>query len=144
MPYSDPEMQRAKVRRYHHRYRDKELARSRRYHAENAVRISERKRARHAELKFARLARKYHTTPEALVAMREAQDNACALCRRVTTLLIDHDHDTSRVRGWLCRACNGALGILGDNAGGVMSALVYLTNANRRHQAQEGADGVLA
>jgi hypothetical protein len=44
-----------------------------------------------------------------------AQGGRCALCNRHQSelsfvLCVDHDHITGKVRGLLCRACNGALG----------------------------------
>ena len=41
-------------------------------------------------------------------------------------LAVDHCHETGRVRGVLCHACNTALGKLGDNEEGVLRALDYL------------------
>ena len=37
-----------------------------------------------------------------------------------------NDHFAGVVRGWLCKRCNTAIGLLGDNAGGVQRALDYL------------------
>lgn len=35
------------------------------------------------------------------------QDRRCAGCGHRTDLVLDHDHATALVRGWLCRPCNG-------------------------------------
>ncbi|QIG73192.1 recombination endonuclease VII protein [Rhizobium phage RHph_I40] len=48
---------------------------------------------------------------QAILANR--QGNLCPLCDRGLTVLtgcMDHDHVTGRVRGILCRGCNGAEG----------------------------------
>jgi hypothetical protein len=50
----------------------------------------------------------------------------CECCGRLGPLHMDHDHKTDLFRGWLCRQCNLAIGMLGDNAEGVRKALVYL------------------
>ena len=34
----------------------------------------------------------------------------CRICGRKDTLVFDHDHNTSKVRGLLCRNCNANLG----------------------------------
>jgi hypothetical protein len=51
---------------------------------------------------------------------------ACECCARMRPLLLDHDHETSQFRGWLCRECNSGLGFLGDNLEGVGRAFQYL------------------
>lgn len=40
--------------------------------------------------------------------------------------MIDHDHETGRIRGLLCRPCNAGLGLLGDQDTRVQLALDYL------------------
>lgn len=39
---------------------------------------------------------------------------------------VDHDHDTGKIRGILCSACNTGIGKLGDSEEGVLRALNYL------------------
>lgn len=39
---------------------------------------------------------------------------------------LDHDHDTGKIRGFLCHHCNRALGAFGDNLEGVMRIVAYL------------------
>lgn len=64
--------------------------------------------------------RKFGLTPEAYVALVEAQGGGCAVCgvercgdgRR---LHVDHDHTTGRVRGVLCAECNTSLGKMRDD-----------------------------
>jgi Recombination endonuclease VII len=69
--------------------------------------------------------------------MRESQNNVCALCfkpekrQHATTgtvwdLAIDHCHETGRVRGLLCNACNRGLGLLGDTVDTLERVLLYL------------------
>ncbi len=73
--------------------------------------------------------------------MRDKQNGVCALCNRPekrqhavtgTTwdLAIDHCHETGRVRGLLCNACNRGLGLLGDKIDTLEKVLAYL----KKHQ----------
>lgn len=38
----------------------------------------------------------------------------------------DHNHETKRGRGWLCKGCNAGLGALGDNPVLLQRAAEYL------------------
>ena len=57
--------------------------------------------------------------------------DVCDCCGREhhKSLVIDHDHDTLKFRGWICENCNLGIGKLGDNIEGLEQALSYL----RRH-----------
>lgn len=46
---------------------------------------------------------------------------------------MDHDHDTSMVRGILCEMCNGGLGQFRDDPETIESAIAYL----ERHSGAE-------
>lgn len=61
------------------------------------------------------------------------QGGVCALaCGRTPKLLaVDHDHQTLRVRGLLCKPCNTGIGQLGDNEEGLTRALEYLTRGGQ-------------
>lgn len=43
-------------------------------------------------------------------------------------LMVDHDHQTKKVRGLLCDACNRALGAVKDNVDTLKNLLDYLQN----------------
>jgi len=49
----------------------------------------------------------------------------------VENLILDHNHDTGKFRGWLCRNCNQGIGKLGDNIEGLQKAMTYLKRATR-------------
>lgn len=42
-------------------------------------------------------------------------ENGCAICGKLTGLTVDHNHDTNKIRGCLCRVHNLLIGRLGDN-----------------------------
>ena len=69
--------------------------------------------------------------------MYEAQGGVCAICHqpetttsrnveRVKMLSIDHDHETSKIRGLLCNNCNRAIGLLKDDVGVMLNAIEYI------------------
>ena len=63
----------------------------------------------------------------------KSQRGMCAICskdlsaERVRDVMLDHCHQTGRVRGWLCRRCNSALGLFCDSPERVRAALEYLS-----------------
>lgn len=59
----------------------------------------------------ARIGRTYGITAEEYATLLAAQQGACAICKqkRSYRLNVDHCHSTGRVRGLLCRLCNGRL-----------------------------------
>lgn len=85
------------------------------------------------------LVRQYGMTPEQRDAMAERQGHKCALCGRPESpdrrLHVDHDHACCPspgmscgkcVRGLICRPCNNALGLLGDNVEAAQRMVAYL------------------
>lgn len=66
------------------------------------------------------LKRHYNITTEEYNKMFGKQQECCAICGKhqsklSTTLGVDHDHITGKVRGLLCRACNTILGVFEKN-----------------------------
>lgn len=51
----------------------------------------------------------------------------CEICESVDNLCYDHDHDTMKFRGILCRLCNASLGGLGDTLEDMNKVIKYLT-----------------
>ncbi len=72
----------------------------------------------------------YGLTPEQYHALAEAQDHRCAICGTTEpggrSWTVDHDHQTGKVRGLLCRKCNTGLGLLGDNVKRIEAVMRYL------------------
>lgn len=66
-------------------------------------------------------------------SLMEAQGGVCAICgappKPNRRLSIDHDHDTAKVRGLLCTACNWALGRFRDDPVRFDRAAEYLRAA---------------
>lgn len=57
---------------------------------------------------------------------------SCPICNRSTIpgvtskYVIDHDHATGKIRGWLCDSCNTGIGRFADDPLIVLNALEYL------------------
>lgn len=90
--------------------------------------------------KAKKLLRKFGITLDEYERWLEKQEGVCAICKRPETtqifnatisLSVDHNHETGRVRGLLCRDCNLALGHLNDNVEWAEALVRYL---------QEGKD----
>jgi hypothetical protein len=70
---------------------------------------------------------KYGITVAQYDAMREAQENLCAICSgEMKVACIDHCHSNGRVRGLLCMPCNTGLGFFRDNPENLAKAIAYL------------------
>jgi Recombination endonuclease VII len=71
---------------------------------------------------------KYNISLDEFNKMCHDQGGKCSLCDKIPKgkLVVDHDHVTSKIRGLLCRSCNGALGVLGDNVSKISKVIQYL------------------
>lgn len=87
------------------------------------------KRKRHAWLACLK---KFSITEEDYQKMFDKQMGLCAICHKPESeikLAVDHDHDTGKVRGLLCKRCNMGIGLLGDNPDTLTNAVLYLRRA---------------
>lgn len=74
---------------------------------------------------------RYGITIEELEALFQVQKGKCFICdnsfddtkRKMT---IDHNHDTGNIRGLLCRKCNSALGLFGEDIAALENSIRYL------------------
>ena len=83
-------------------------------------------KARRRRIKNRWRVKKYGITVEQYTQMMEDQDGFCAICYAEPATHIDHDHETGRVRGLLCGACNRGLGQFKEDADTVAFAAAYL------------------
>lgn len=86
--------------------------------------------------RIADIKRNYGLAPheyEELLCMCDAKCMVCGMSAREhkattgTFLCVDHDHETGKVRGLLCRECNAAIGKLQEDPELVLKAYHYLT-----------------
>ncbi len=76
----------------------------------------------------------YGISADRLAALYTRAGSACEICRKPEAverevagyLCIDHCHSTKFVRGLLCRSCNSALGLFGDDRAMMQRAIEYL------------------
>ena len=105
-------------RREKTRERENELARIS-YHKNKST-------ARNRQLK-----EKFGISIEEYDELLKKQNNKCAICESISCksgnrFAVDHDHNTGRVRGLLCLACNTSLGQFNDSQELLYKAISYL------------------
>ena len=84
------------------------------------------------------LKRRYNLSEAEYTAIADQQGEKCAIChgtgfkmqeRHKSELVVDHCHETGKVRGLLCHNCNRALGLFHDNKEALLRAIEYLEGA---------------
>lgn len=69
----------------------------------------------------------YNITIEDYRTMQLQQENRCAICGSIATMLfVDHNHTTGKVTLLLCPSCNTGLGLFKDSITVIESAIGYL------------------
>ena len=78
------------------------------------------------------LKRNYGITLNEYNKMLKEQDHKCATCGTTEAggkhgkFMVDHSHNTGKVRGLLCKSCNIALGEIKDNRQTLLNMVEYL------------------
>ncbi len=68
--------------------------------------------------------------PDVIEELYKDKPDACQICGKECNVVLDHCHRTNKLRGWLCGACNLAIGQLDDNPETLRRAAEYL----QRHE----------
>ncbi len=58
-------------------------------------------------------------------------NNSCLICKKQVKLCIDHNHETGKIRGLLCKKCNTMIGMAGDSILLLQAAIGYLQSNNQ-------------
>lgn len=71
--------------------------------------------------------RRYNITRDNLDKLIETADGFCQICEfKMGVVHIDHDRNTGKVRGLLCKQCNAALGLFMDSPHLLRAAADYI------------------
>ncbi len=79
----------------------------------------------------------YGITPEQYIEILLSQNGVCRGCLKpetaidkrygkIKSMAVDHDHETGKVRGLLCTACNQAIGHMHDSSEVAFRLALYL------------------
>lgn len=106
---------------------------SRRYRQQHADVINARRRQNYAEMSAedkadAKRQTLYGLSRRKFDKLAVQQEHKCAICRKAGKLCVDHDHGSGAVRGLLCSRCNAGIGLLGDDAGRLLTAARYVAS----------------
>ncbi len=76
-------------------------------------------------------ANRYGISATAQKELLEAQNYCCGICAQPLNdrMHCDHDHETGKVRGFLCPACNRGLGAFRDSTTILEAAIRYLVTS---------------
>lgn len=71
---------------------------------------------------------RYGISENNVIEIIAAQGDKCPICDKSidSKSHVDHDHETGKIRGILCKECNIGLGMFGDNPGTIIKAADYL------------------
>lgn len=101
------------------------------YAANRAAILARQRRQRYSTAAWRRIT--YGLLDHDVEGMLRAQGGRCATGHQGSEpLVVDHDHETGRVRGLLCSGCNCGIGLLGDDPAVCRAAAAYLRRARNR------------
>tara|TARA_R100001509_G_scaffold163368_1_gene137652 strand:- start:1240 stop:1761 length:522 start_codon:yes stop_codon:yes gene_type:complete len=82
------------------------------------------------------LKHRYGIDQEEYDAILKTQGNKCKICNTKHTghkpLCVDHCHNSTRVRGLLCKKCNASLGLLKEDPKILVNAILYLNEYHKQ------------
>jgi hypothetical protein len=137
----NPEKAKAKQRAYREKNREKIREKQREWRARTGYNKSPKRLAYNADQQL----RTYGLTRQDFDAILAAQGGVCAICgssdpgmKNSGRLYVDHCHQSKRVRGLLCRACNTMLGCVKDRPELLRAGAAYLEREDCSPVCREG------
>lgn len=77
--------------------------------------------------------RKQNNLRKDLKKRHPKKSDICDCCKTYNSkLVLDHDHQTKKFRGWICEPCNLGIGKLGDSISSLLKAIIYLIKCKLR------------
>lgn len=117
---------RARGRASYHKHKAKRQASSHAWYEANKETLARRRESSRYVKKDQDLRRLYGLTLKQFEEMSAAQGHRCKVCREPAPLVVDHDHQTNRVRGLLCTPCNRSLGYAKESPARLRALADYL------------------
>ena len=99
------------------------------YRRENSAKVAEINNASRRKVR-------YGVDRADVAEMIESQGGVCDICKNPPPgtgrdgWMVDHDHETGKVRGMLCAMCNKGLGNFKDDSTSLLNAALYLAKHN--------------
>ena len=79
--------------------------------------------------------RSFGITYDEYLKMYDEQGGRCSICKKKKDVLcLDHDHETGKIRGLLCRKCNVGIGMFEDSTSALIGAINYLSKGKRHNE----------
>lgn len=107
------------VRKWQKNNKDKIKIATKRYYENNKNKVL-----------FSAIERKYGITEVQYKEMMNNQKGVCFTCGETNgkkKLVVDHCHNTSKIRGLLCDSCNRSIGLLRENVNTLNNIINYLS-----------------
>jgi hypothetical protein len=70
--------------------------------------------------------RTYNLSVDVAEALVENRTGICEICKNEDLLVVDHNHTTGKVRGFICSFCNSCLGYAKENKETLKNLIEYL------------------
>ena len=105
------------------------LTKVKKWQSDNPKRYKENwKRSSHGRDRLRRKATEYNISVEDLQKLYDDAGGKCEICRNEPNrwLVVDHCHNSTKVRGILCEQCNQALGLFKDDPEVMRKAALYI------------------